>query len=83
MLRRREISDLLKPERCSLQRVAELIQLPLQLLDRTRNEGCAFAVQSQPISTTDSTYQCDSDGVTHACRKLTQIQLNAILTAAP
>jgi hypothetical protein len=34
-------------------RAAKLIQLPLQLLDRTRNGRCAFAVQYQPTSATD------------------------------
>jgi hypothetical protein len=35
------------------QRPAKVIQLPLQLPDRTRNGFCAFAVQYQPTSATD------------------------------
>jgi hypothetical protein len=34
-------------------RAANVIQLPLQLLDRTRNGCCAFVVQYQPTSATD------------------------------
>ena len=34
-------------------RVAKLIQLPLQLLDWTRDGQCAFAIQYQPTSTAD------------------------------
>src|ERR1039458_6379287 len=52
---------------------AELFELALKLHDWFGNGRCALSpAQDQPSSPADSTYQAQLNGVTHACRKLTE-----------